>query len=244
MKSWCSAGGIEIRWYPLVDSTNDVARLWAIEGAADGSVVVADEQSAGRGRRGAVWVCPVCEGLEFSQVLRPSMPRALWPRLALIAGLAVAKTLEKYGIAAEVKWPNDVLIGGKKVAGILVESSDDAVIVGVGLNVNVADFPEEIADTATSLLRETGQEQDGRILLEQLAQSILSHAGRAERDFSELLEQLRERCALSGKRVSLWLGNEAQMARVIGIGDRGELMVERNGQTEALLQADQIRVIR
>jgi BirA family biotin operon repressor/biotin-[acetyl-CoA-carboxylase] ligase len=244
MRSWHSAEGIEVRWYPLVDSTNDVARLWAVDGAADGSVVVADEQTAGRGRRGAVWVCPAGEGLAFSQILRPGMPRALWPRLALIAGLAAAKTLEKNAMAAEVKWPNDVLIGGKKVAGILVESIDDAVIVGVGLNVNVADFPEEIADTATSLLRETGLEQDRRILLEQLAQSIRSHASRAERDFPELLEQLRERCALSGKRVSLWLGNDAVMADVIGIGDRGELVVERDGRTEALMQADQIRIIR
>lgn len=244
MKSWRSAEGFDIRWYPLVDSTNDVARQWAAEGAADGSVVVADEQSAGRGRRGAVWVCPAGEGLAFSQILRPTMPRALWPRLALIAGLAVAKTLETHGMAAEVKWPNDVLLGGKKVAGILVESTDDAVIVGVGLNVNVADFPGEIAETATSLLRETGQERDRIVLLEQLAQSIRHHAGRAERDFAELLEQLRERCALRGKQVSLWLGNEAVMARVIGIGDRGELMVERDGRTEALMQADQIRVIR
>lgn len=244
MKSWRSADGIEVRWYPLVDSTNDVARLWAVEGAASGSVVVADEQTAGRGRRGAVWVCPAGEGLAFSQVLRPSMPRALWPRLALIAGLAVAKTLEKYGVAAEVKWPNDVLFDGKKMAGILVESTDDAVIVGVGLNVNVADFPEEIADTATSLLRETGQEMDRIFLLEQLAQSIQSHASRAERDFPELLEQLRERCALGGKRVSLWLGNEALMVDVMGIGARGELLVERDGNIVALMQADQIRIIR
>lgn len=116
MKSWRTAEGIEIRWYPLVDSTNDVARDWAGEGAAEGSVVVADEQTAGRGRRGAVWVCPVGAGLPFSQILRPSMPRALWARLALIAGLAVAKTLEKLGVAAEVKWPNDVLLGGKKAS--------------------------------------------------------------------------------------------------------------------------------
>jgi BirA family biotin operon repressor/biotin-[acetyl-CoA-carboxylase] ligase len=244
MKSWRTAEGIAIRWYPLVDSTNDVARVWAGEGAMEGSVVVADEQTAGRGRRGAVWVCPAGEGLAFSQILRPSMPRALWPRLALIAGLAVAKTLEILGLAAEVKWPNDVLLEGKKVAGILVESSGDAVIVGVGLNVNVEGFPEEIADTATSLLRATGQEQDRKILLEQLALSIRSHTARAEREFPELLEQLRERCALSGKRVSLWLGNEAQMATVVGIGDHGELLVEREGRTEALMQADQIRVIR
>lgn len=244
MKSWRTAEGIEIRWYPLVDSTNDVARDWAGEGAAEGSVVVADEQTAGRGRRGAVWVCPVGAGLAFSQILRPGMPRALWARLALIAGLAVAKTLEKLGVAAEVKWPNDVLLDGKKVAGILVESIDDAVIVGVGLNVNVVDFPEDIADTATSLLRETGQVMDGRILLEQLALAIRSHAARAETDFPDLLDQLRERCALSGKRVSLWLGSEALMATVVGIGDHGELLVEREGRTEALMQADQIRLIR
>ena len=233
--------GMEIRWHDLVGSTNDEARLWAEQGAAEGSVVCADEQSAGRGRRGAVWICPAGQALAFSQILRPGMPRALWPRLALVIGLAVAKTLEMHGLAAEVKWPNDVWVAGKKIAGLLLESSGDVVIAGVGLNVNVTEFPQEIAGIATSMRRETGIEYDREDLLVGVARSILSHSRRAESEFSDLLAEWRERCALSGKRVSLLLCNEVHIARVHGIGERGELLIERNGGIEALLQADQIR---
>jgi BirA family transcriptional regulator, biotin operon repressor / biotin---[acetyl-CoA-carboxylase] ligase len=233
--------GLEIRWFDSVGSTNDEARTWAEQGAAEGSIVCADEQWAGRGRRGAVWVCPPGEALAFSQILRPTMPRALWPRLALVAGLAVAKTLEFHGLAAEVKWPNDVWVAGKKIAGILVESSGDVVIVGVGLNVNPTEFPPEIADSATSMKRETGVDYDREELLGRLARGIHSHARRVETEFSDLLAEMRERCALTGKRVSLLCGDEVHMVGVHGIGDRGELLIERNGRIEPLLQADQIR---
>lgn len=243
MRQWHSSDGICIRWYECVDSTNDVARQWATEGAADGSVVCAVEQTAGRGRRGAAWLCPPGEGLAFSQILRPTMPKALWPRLALVAGLAVAKVLESHGIAAEVKWPNDVLVDGRKIAGILVEAVGDAVIVGIGLNVNVRDFPDELNDTATSLLRETGQSMDRQDLLEKLSFSVWRHAGQVEHDFSGLMQGLRERCALSGKRVSLLLGNEMHLVLVKGLSDHGELVIERNGISETLIQADQIRIL-
>lgn len=243
MRSLITPCGLEIRWYERVGSTNDEAKIWAEQGAADGDVVCADEQSAGRGRRGAVWISPAGEALAFSQILRPTMPRALWPRLALVAGLAVAKTLELHGVAAEVKWPNDVWVRGKKIAGILVESVGDAVIIGVGLNVNSRELPKDISSIATSMRMETAREFDREDLLCLLARNILTHAGRVERDFAEILQDLRERCALTGKRVSLTLGDEVHMALVKGISDHGELLVERHGRVEALLQADQVRVV-
>ncbi|MFM2170606.1 MAG: hypothetical protein RI957_835 [Verrucomicrobiota bacterium] len=243
MRTWITPCGIDIRWHASVGSTNDEARTWADHGASHGAVVCADQQTAGRGRRGAVWFSPAGESLAFSLVLRPTMARALWPRLALVAGLAVAKTLESRGIAAEVKWPNDVWVAGKKIAGVLVESFGDAVIVGVGLNVNSVDFPQEIYAIATSMRRETGLEFDREELLVALARSIMNHAMRIEADFADILRDLRERCALSGKRVSLTLGNELVMAQVKGISDQGELLIERNGRIEALWQADQIRVV-
>ncbi len=243
MRTLITPCGLEIRWLASVGSTNDEARCWAEQGAADGSVVCSDEQTAGRGRRGAVWICPAGEALAFSQIIRPSMPRALWPRVALVAGLAVAKTLELHGIAAEVKWPNDVWVHGKKIAGILVESIGDAVIVGVGLNVNSVELPSDISRIATSMRLETARDFDREELLCLMARNILTHAGRVERDFVEILRDLRERCALSGKRVSLTLGDEVHMVLVKGISDHGELLVERHGRVEALLQADQVRVL-
>lgn len=243
MRNLVTPCGMEIRWHESVGSTNDEARDWAERGAADGSVVCADEQTAGRGRRGAVWISPAGEALAFSLILRPTMPRALWPRLALVAGLAVAKTLELHGITAEVKWPNDVWVHGKKIAGVLVESIGDAVIVGVGLNVNSLDLPDDISRIATTMRMETAREFDREELLCLLARNILTHAGRVERDFAEILQDLRERCALSGKRVSLTLGDEVHMALVKGISDHGELLIERQGRVEALWQADQVRVV-
>lgn len=243
MNQWRSPYDQEIRWYDLVGSTNDVAKEWADQGAEDGSVVCADEQTSGRGRRGNVWICPPGEALAFSQILRPSMPRALWPRLALIAGLAVAKAIESYGIQAEVKWPNDVTIAGKKVAGILVESTDEFVIVGVGLNVNVKSFPDEIAARATSLYLETNREWDRSEVLEKIAHLMAVHSQRAESEFPELLQELRERCALTGKRVSMFISDEMHIAEVVGIGNRGDLLIDRHGKIEGLLQADEIRVI-
>jgi BirA family transcriptional regulator, biotin operon repressor / biotin---[acetyl-CoA-carboxylase] ligase len=232
-----------IRWYDEVTSTNDIARQWALEGAADGSTLCTEQQSAGRGRRGAAWISPPGQALAFSQILRPVMPRALWSRLALIAGLAVAKCLEQCGLYAEVKWPNDVLVAGKKIAGILVESMGDFVIIGVGLNVNVAEFPHEIEHTATSMLRETGREWEREELLEDLIHSMHAHAMQAEHDFSDLLRQLRERCALTDKRVSLWIDHEPHETVVRGFSESGELLIDRDGRIVALLQADQIRVI-
>jgi carbamoyltransferase len=129
MKQWLTSSGRLVRWYGKLGSTNDEARAWAREGAQEGSTVWAEEQSAGRGRRGAVWLSGPGEGLTFSVILRPSMPRALWPRLALVSGLAVVRVFEGQGLAAELKWPNDVMVKDRKICGILVEAFDDAVIV-------------------------------------------------------------------------------------------------------------------
>lgn len=243
MREWARAGGAVVRWYEEVDSTNDVAKIWASAGASEGSVVCAEEQSAGRGRRGAVWVCPVGEGLAFSVILRPSMSRALWPRIALIAGLAVAQSLEHYGIAAELKWPNDVLVAGKKICGVLVEAVGDAVIVGIGINVGVREFPHELAEIATSVWRESGREIEREELLEEVVKRLVHQVASIEGDFSELLHAWRQRCALSGKWVTCLIAEQSVQGRVRGLSDAGELMLEIDGQVRTLLQADQIRVI-
>ena len=138
-------------------STNDDVREAARAGAAAGLVVVAERQDAGRGRRGAAWVCPPGEGLAFSVLLRPAEKKALWPRLSLAAGLAVAEALDRFGVFAEVKWPNDIWIGGRKVSGILVEAGEDFVVAGIGINVGVRGFPAALQDSATSLAIERSE---------------------------------------------------------------------------------------
>ena len=143
-------------------STNDEAAAWARAGAAAGSVVVADEQTRGRGRLGRRWHSPAGASLYFSAVLRPSLPPHRIAPITLAAGVAVAEALEMFNLSPALKWPNDVQLDGKKVAGILTEMSGDVdrvhhVIVGIGINVNVGAFPEELAAIATSLLLAGGK---------------------------------------------------------------------------------------
>jgi BirA family biotin operon repressor/biotin-[acetyl-CoA-carboxylase] ligase len=151
-------------------STNALVAERAREGAAEGLVIVAEHQTAGRGRLDRVWETPPRAALTQSLLLRPSVPPAAWPWLPLLTGYAVAKALRAEGFAAEVKWPNDVLIGGRKVAGILAEAREGRVVLGIGINVNVpADgLPAEIDRPATSLLAETGSEIDRAELLVEL----------------------------------------------------------------------------
>jgi BirA family biotin operon repressor/biotin-[acetyl-CoA-carboxylase] ligase len=148
----------EIVILAVTDGTNRVAMEMAENGAKHGTVVVADEQTAGRGRMGRRWVSPPGKNLYVSLLLRPSVPTVDAPRLALVAGVAIADAVEALGVPASLKWPNDLYCGGRKAAGILAEMVSDPggvrhVVIGVGLNVNVeeGDFPPELRGAATSL---------------------------------------------------------------------------------------------
>ena len=139
-----------------VESTNDEAAAWARTGAPAGAIVVADEQTRGRGRLGRRWHSPPGASLYLSAVLRPPLAPHRVPPLTLAAGVAVAEALVQFDVAPALKWPNDVLVDGKKVAGILTEMSADLdrvhhVVVGIGVNLNLRAFPEELAAIATSL---------------------------------------------------------------------------------------------
>jgi BirA family biotin operon repressor/biotin-[acetyl-CoA-carboxylase] ligase len=136
-------------------STNDEAKRAAKEGAPHGSTWVAETQTEGRGRQGRTWVSSPGENLLFSVLMRLACPPARVPQLALVCGLAVQQAVSELGLPARIKWPNDVLVEGKKIAGVLVESTlgsrEHAVIAGIGINVHARDFPPEIAARATSL---------------------------------------------------------------------------------------------
>lgn len=234
------------RWLVLcaeVGSTNDRAGELARAGAGHGSAVAAGRQTAGRGRKGAAWHCPAGEGLAFSVVLRPRLPLALWPRLSLVAGLVVAIELERLGLAARVKWPNDVLVGARKVCGVLVEAGAGFAVVGVGLNVNVGAFPAELAGTATSLQHELGRPVDREPLLVGIRHGLLCWLDEASADFAAVLAALGERCALRGTRVRA-TGSHGPIEGVVsGFGPGGELLVEDHGRLTRLVQADEIRPV-
>jgi BirA family biotin operon repressor/biotin-[acetyl-CoA-carboxylase] ligase len=228
-------------WREKVSSTNDELRALAEKGPTEGLILIADEQTAGRGRRGAAWLSPKGENLAFSVLLRPSVSKALWHRLSLAAGLAVAEALEACVPAAEIKWPNDVRVSGKKIAGILVEAGRDFVIIGIGINVNSTGFPEGLG--ATSLREELGVEMDRAEVLHGVINRLSRRAGEIGVGFEGMLKSIRERCALTGHRVSFLSADKRREGIVKGLGTAGELLVEIDGVTESLVQADEVRVM-
>jgi BirA family biotin operon repressor/biotin-[acetyl-CoA-carboxylase] ligase len=226
-----------------VDSTNDELRLLAAEGAPEGLVLLAKQQNRGRGRRGAAWFAPADESLAFSLLVRPVEPQALWPRLALAAGLAVAEALDDFGASAGLKWPNDIWLGQRKVAGILVEAGPDFAIVGIGLNVNTLGFPPELDAIATSLRLETGQAHPRHKVLGAIVRHFAVRRTQIGSAFEPLLDAFRPRCVLTGHRVSLRTASGAHQGTVEGIGPGGELLLRTPIGLESWIQADEIRIL-
>lgn len=150
------------RHFTSCASTNDEAIAWAKAGAAEGAVVVADQQTAGRGRQGRSWHSPAGLHLHISMILRPPIAVNRVAPITLAAGVAVAVTLETVGIKANLKWPNDVVVGNKKIAGILAESSIrgqqlEFLVLGIGANINDEQFPADLVNQSTSIRQEIGQ---------------------------------------------------------------------------------------
>jgi len=222
-------------------STSDEARALGLGGAAGGDIVVADIQTAGRGRRGAAWFGTPGESLTFSILWRPGGAKALWPRLALATGLAVAEACETHIPLAGIKWPNDVWIRGRKVAGILVEAGPDFVVVGVGINVNTLSFPMEIRDVATSIAAETGHPVDRGELLGKMISRFAIHAQHLDTEFANLLNGVRQRCVLNGREIDLQTPAGPASGHCEGIGPSGELLIRNADGLNRILQADEVR---
>jgi BirA family biotin operon repressor/biotin-[acetyl-CoA-carboxylase] ligase len=155
-------------------STNSELVARAASGWPDRSVLVTDRQTAGRGRLGRAWTAPPGTSLAVSVLVRPAIPRDRYGWLSLLAGVAMTEAVRLIGGAADLKWPNDVLIGGRKVAGILAEAREDRVVLGLGVNVNVpeAGLPQEVDRPATSLLVETGRDLDRAELLVEVLERL------------------------------------------------------------------------
>ena len=158
--------GHQIHYYEEVSSTNDEAFILGSAGAPEGTVLIAEKQSAGKGRMQRAWHSPAGSNIYTSIILRPQIEPARVPQISILAGVAAAEVLESYcPDRIKLKWPNDVLIDGKKVCGILSQvktaaSEVDFIVLGIGINVNISysQFPKEICNLATSLTIETGRE--------------------------------------------------------------------------------------
>ncbi|MES2706251.1 MAG: biotin--[acetyl-CoA-carboxylase] ligase [Verrucomicrobiota bacterium] len=245
-----------VEYFARTGSTNDEARRLALEGAPDGTAVLADEQSAGRGRRGARWVSPPARNLIVSVLRRPgaALPPERWARLTLAAALAGCDALDStpgLSARAEVKWPNDLYLSGKKVAGILVESVMDGggaghVIIGTGLNLNLqpADFPGELRGAATSVWMENGGLAADRSAFAVLyLQALERRCRQVTEDFPAMPREAWERSWLAGKTIRLQSAGQELEGLAAGLGPEGELLLRlEDGKVRSITSADLVRV--
>ena len=226
--------GQEIHYYPEVDSTNEVAKKLAEEGAPEGTIVIAESQYSGRGRRGKKWLSP-SGGVWMTIILRPDIPIYKAPQLTLVTGVAVAETLDQEcRLDVGIKWPNDILIGEKKVCGILTEVSANPkgleyVVVGIGidLNVDVDNFPPGLREGATSLKHELEKEISGA----KLVQTFLSNFENLYNDFKigkfpEILKEWRRLSKTVGSYVEVHKKGRVVRGEAVGITKEGVLILE------------------
>ena len=241
----------DIRWLAETDSTQRVARELARAGAAEGTVVIAEAQTAGRGRLGRTWHSPRGVNLYCSIVLRPPLPPAAVPQVALVAGVAVAAALaEMPGLAPRVKWPNDVLIDGRKVAGILTEMEAEVervhhVILGIGVNLNAprAAFPPELRERATSLFLATGRRVDRAAVTGRLLAALEARYGRfLEGGFEAVRAEWESYSCLTGTDVRVASAEGEMAGRVLGLDTDGALMLARPDGTSTRIVAGEVTV--
>jgi BirA family biotin operon repressor/biotin-[acetyl-CoA-carboxylase] ligase len=221
-----------VHWLETTDSTQRVARDLARAGAAEGTVVFAEQQTAGRGRLGRQWHSPRGLNLYCSIVLRPERPPAAVPQLALVVGVGVAAAVaETTGAAARIKWPNDVLVEGRKIAGVLTEMESEIdrvhhVIAGIGVNLNTprAAFPKALRDKASSLLVATGRRVDRVRFTAALLAAVEARYGRyLQAGFASVRSEWESYSCLTGRTVRVVAPEGEVQGTVLGLDDDGAL---------------------
>ena len=215
----------EVRWLPELDSTNRYLLDEARSGAAAGLVVVADHQTAGKGRLDRAWVAPPGGSLLVSVLLRPAIAVEHRHVLVMAAALAMAETVETVtGVVAGLKWPNDLLARGRKLAGVLAEGAGEALVVGIGLNVAWGVVPAELASVATACDLEGGHTLDRRRLLD----AYLARYAVLLDDLDTARAGYRARLVTTGRRVRVEQGTDAVTGTARGVDDAGRLLLERD----------------
>lgn len=226
--------GQEIYYYDVTDSTNIRAKELAEEGHPGGTLVVADRQEAGRGRRGRSWDSPPGTGIFMTLLLKPEMNPNHASMLTLVAAMAVARAISKCaGTEALIKWPNDIVIGGKKICGILTEMSAqfdfiNHIVIGIGINVHNEHFPEEIAETAGSILLQTGKRIRRAELIEQILEQFEHYYAifMETEDLSGLVKEYNSILVNMNKSVRVLDPKEPFEGKAMGITKKGELIVD------------------
>lgn len=237
--------------FKQTDSTNHQAKLLAGRGAPEGTIVLAESQTSGRGRRGRTWLSPAGEGLCLSIILRPPLTPAQAPQITLMTAVAVSQTLADAGVQANIKWPNDILVEDKKIAGILTEISTDMdqvdwVIVGMGLNVNTPAhrMPAAIRGLATSIQIQKGQGTSRTELLVNLLQKFEACYQQLKVEgFGPIMEQWRRMSDIIGRQVYVDVMGTRHRGTVAAVDDDGVLVLrDTEGRFRRIFSGDVTRV--
>lgn len=241
--------GGRIHYLTEVDSTNKFAHELARRGGEEGEIVLAEGQTQGRGRMGRSWVSPSYLNLYLSVILTPRLPSTEVPQIALVAGVAVAETLEFFlGQPPKIKWPNDLLVGGKKIAGILAESWCEGdqvrfVILGIGVNLNfpAERMPEDIRDIATSVLILKGEPVDRTTFAGRLIQDLdRCYGDLLEKGFPVLARRWEGFFGFRGKMVRATVADRWIIGKAVGIDSTGALILEREEGGREVIVAGEI----
>lgn len=242
--------GKTIRYFSVIDSTNNYAKRIGEDGAPDGTLVIADEQTAGKGRSGRRWVTPSGQAIAFTLLLRPALPPSRISMVTLVMGLAVCRAIRRlYDLPVGIKWPNDVVIDGKKICGILTEMSAEIdgvhyIVIGVGINANLTSFPEEIRDVATSVALQLGHDVSrAEIIAEVMKQFEDFYEGfEQDGDLTKLIGEYNSDLLNRNNKVRVLDPKGEYEGTALGIDRLGQLLVRRQDGSVAEVYAGEVSV--
>ncbi len=240
--------GRNLFYFDSLDSTNIKAKELALKNTAEGTIIISEEQTSGKGRLGRIWVSPKYKGIWISIILKPDIEPLRVPRITQIGAAAVIKTCEAFNIKAQVKWPNDIVLNSKKICGILTEMSGELnkvnyVVMGIGINANIdrEDFSDELKSKATSISIETGnyirRKEFVSILLnkfEELYEEFVK-----EDSIKTSVSICRENSILIGKEIKIINRDKETLAKAVDLDESGQLIVQfENGSTHKIVSGE------
>lgn len=215
--------GSKLYYFDSVESTNEYAKTLTKD-APEGAVILVDEQTGGRGRFGRQWYSPK-GGIWMSVILHPPDPSLI----AIIAGIAVCKALHMNGVLPGIKWPNDIVLNGKKIGGILTEIIDKIVILGIGVNLNIREFPDELEATASSVFLETKKHLEKKMVFDTLCKQLDDcYIMLKQNKVTDLLTEWRHYTILLGQQVVIEMPDKELSGKVLDISRDGALIVMRS----------------
>ncbi|HEX3022535.1 MAG TPA: biotin--[acetyl-CoA-carboxylase] ligase [Lachnospiraceae bacterium] len=240
----------KVKFFDEVGSTNTVAKQFAEEQDSDGLLIVAEQQTQGKGRRGRNWDSPKGTGIFMSLILKPVLEPSNASMLTLVAALAVNEGIRKYtGLESFIKWPNDIVVNGKKVCGILTEMSTEVdyinhIVVGIGINVNMRDFPAEIQHIASSLALESGHQIHRAELIAMIMEQFEHYYEQflETKDLSNFMDHYNRMLINVNREVQIITTEESYLAYALGINEHGHLLVRNNEGNISQIYAGEVSV--